>query len=123
MITKDRPSIAIGVGNESFKNKILPNKVKITSPDWVDSIIANLWLSPLTKSVALKNSTVAIIPEKLATIKDCSNWDWLGRPTDTVAKVAMMSQKGRLQRVMPKTLWVVFSWLLQIDIIFLLPKG
>ena len=42
IITKDRPNIAIGVGRESFKNKILPSNVKITSPAWVDSTTASL---------------------------------------------------------------------------------
>ncbi|GLC81251.1 hypothetical protein LBYZC6_33650 [Lacrimispora brassicae] len=80
---------------------MLPSKVNITSPDCVDSITASCLWFDLTKSVALKNSNVAITPEKTATHKDCRVWFTEGTPAFTRPNTDNRNQKGRLHNVIP----------------------
>ncbi|CAG9710178.1 hypothetical protein CNEO_44642 [Clostridium neonatale] len=70
IITRINPIKATMFGTVSWNISIPKRRVNITSPDWVDSIIAKLVELFFTKSVALKNRIVAITPEKIATIKD-----------------------------------------------------
>ncbi len=68
----DMPIIPKSSGRESPRSQMPPNKVNMTSPDCVDSITASCLWFDLTISVALKNNSVAINPEKTATHKDCT---------------------------------------------------
>ena len=100
--TSNIPIKPISVGILSWNINTPPSSVKITSPDCVDSMTANLCVSLLTISVALKNSIVAIIPEKTATIKDWTICSLLGRPTDNTPEIDIITQNGGLR----SALWV-----------------